>query len=239
MTTAFSAQASAQDVYNFYFNKGGQPPVVIQGGGGASVPMVPVVPAPVIEQPVATPIAPMVQVAQPAPRIRNWGLGFGVATVGSLDRSSYVILGQYHFNRYFALEGALALGSEERGSRSSANERSTARAQGDSRSVPALAVALTPFHLSVFGFETLRVGFQLGLMPGQTDRPSAPERGSARGVAAASQLNRDNSAELTTFTGLTVAFQFNEALSAEMTARAGFDGDKVPTMTSLALVGRF
>ncbi len=114
--------ADADDVYNFYFQKGGAPQNVIQGGGGQSTAAKPApnpetasapapVPAPMPEatnsstQTVATPMEPSSSGHKPF----TLGVGYGriVDPLGS--SAAYTFNAQYNFNRFLGFRAQARL----------------------------------------------------------------------------------------------------------------------------------
>lgn len=108
--------ACAEDVYNFYFQKGPGPQTVIQGGGGqtasaeaASVPPIRRGPQPLEEESVAPALKSQTTVLAPPPttetKYRPFEILAGLSQISDDLGSSraYSLAAQYNFNRFIGL----------------------------------------------------------------------------------------------------------------------------------------
>ncbi len=169
----------AQDVYNFYFQKGAAPQSVIQGGGWQTANNKPLPPqdAPVVQeespapsasapqsQPQQAPksLATTTEVAQDAPREPRWSLRMGYAGVEVGNRRSFgprLALGG-NFNRFVGLVVAGAMYSEgtlntnDRGT-ISMSEFGRQDVKGNSGE---LSLVLTPIRINAFGWDLITLG---------------------------------------------------------------------------------
>lgn len=171
------AQAQADDVYNFYFQKAPGPQTVIQGGA-ATAPAATAAPSPLEPEPSVAPSTPVATTAPAATmtpeinkdsRRRRFSVGLGVANVfdnfsyGTEDvNGRYALMAEYSFNKYLTADMSLKLDSFS-------GEWSKTGESIFKSMVPTLGLNVFPFHLNFFGSEVLALGFQGGIGYGAFD----------------------------------------------------------------------
>ena len=192
--------AQAEDVYNFYFQKGSGPETVIQGApGNPGQKVVKKKKKKKAEKEVIAesdeeeedevveqfddndmPVNRSEYAAKPerierGEKGRRWTLRAGIGAVGSYQSneeaigdpstsgagvgyssgiSSFVLGGNYHISRYFDVDGEIHFKDREEAEFS----RFTSEVEGS------IGIGVTPFHLSLFGKETIRIGAVGGIM---------------------------------------------------------------------------
>ncbi len=159
-----SQAVSADDVYNFYFQKAPGPTTVIQGGAQKTEAQTV---EPIPSQPVAAPIKEESAVATSAPapivekksEFKNWELAAGYALVADeIDQfKGWGIAVNYNFNRYLGLGAGFVHANDEEFNHYKDN---AGRTPFDFH----IGAIVTPIHMQLFGYSFLELGLTAGFM---------------------------------------------------------------------------
>lgn len=162
LSMIYYSLAKAEDVYNFYFQKGSAPQTVIQGGSGQTLPaklsthpneptqaLQPISQPPAVAPPanISTQLAAPVE-APPGYKPFTLSLGYG-SVVDSLGSGMTYLLGlQYSFNRFLGLRAQGRLRNLESGS---SDYVLIDPKQGENRWGGMAALVFTPLRLELLG----------------------------------------------------------------------------------------
>ena len=220
------------DVYNFYFQKGGAPQSVSQGGRGQSVvtdetskpPKAPeLAPTPVLATPqIATTAIPTPDESKFKPYTILLGVGHIEDSIGT--STAYSVGGQYNFNKFLGVRGVGHINASE----SDRNKVVLADSnQSSNRYGGYGAIAFTPIHIELVGHQLIEVSALAGAMSYREKDGPAVMSGGVEAYNVRTMVKG--------FLGAEATFSVNENVGVELFASMVDGGKLGQVIGSLAL----